>query len=125
VCVLDVQVFNPFARFYVHSQLSKCYQLHEREKRRAYDECIREVEQAISLGPIATVTIISRKLVSMLADKRSINCSRCLFWLQCRLCFLLLRSSVMCLRATFSCPLTCGLLREPLRISWPRLITGF
>ena len=41
----DVGVFNPFSRSYFGSQLSRCYQLHEREKRLANDERIREVER--------------------------------------------------------------------------------
>ena len=39
-----------------------------------------------------------KKLASLLSEKRSINYSRCLYWLRCRLCYSLLRSSVMCLR---------------------------
>ena len=34
----------------------------------------------------------------MLADKREMNYSRCLYWMTCRLCFSLLRSAIMCLR---------------------------
>ena len=102
----DVRVFNPFACSYFRSQLSRCYQLHEREKRWTYDERVREVERACfsplvfaatgDMGP--TATTVFRKLASMLAEKRSINYSKCLFWLRCRLCFSLLRSAVMCLR---------------------------
>ena len=102
----DVRVFNPFARSYFRSQLSRCYQLHEREKRRAYDERVREVERACfsplvfaatgGMGP--TATTFFRKLASMLAEKRSINYNKSLFWLRCRVCFSLLRSAVMCLR---------------------------
>jgi len=39
----DVRVFNPFARSYFRTPLSKCYHLHEREKRQAYDERVREL----------------------------------------------------------------------------------
>ena len=47
------------------------------------------------MGP--TATTVFRKLASMLAEKRSINYSKRLFWLR-KLCFSLLRSAVMCLR---------------------------
>ena len=104
--VFRCQGLNPFACSYFCSQLSRCYQLHEREKRRAYDERVREVERACfsplvfaatgGMGP--TATTVFRKPASVLAEKRSINYSRCLFWLRCRLCFSLLRSAVMCLR---------------------------
>ena len=67
----------------------RCYQLHEREKIRAYDERVREVERACfsplmfaatgGMGP--TATTVFRKLASMLAEKRSINYNKCLYWL--------------------------------------------
>ena len=44
--VFRCQGLNPFGRSYFCSQLSRCYQLHEHEKRRAYDEHVREVERA-------------------------------------------------------------------------------
>ena len=101
----DVQVFNPFACSYYRSQLSRYYLLHEHKKRQAYDEHVREVERACfsplvfaTGGMGSTATTVHRKLASMLAEKHSINYSKCLFWLLCRLYFLLLRSSVMCLR---------------------------
>ena len=71
----NVRVFNPFARSYFRSQLSRCYQLHKREKRRAYDERVREVERACfsplvfaatgGMGPTAR-TVLGSLLQSML-----------------------------------------------------------
>jgi len=91
----DVQVFNPLVQSYLHSQLSRCHQSHEWEKRQAYDARVREVERACfsptmfaatgGMGP--TATTVFRKLASMLAEKCSINYSKCLFWLLYRLCF--------------------------------------
>ena len=49
-----------------------------------------------AMGP--TATTVFRKLASMLAEKRNVNYSYCLFWVRYRLCFSLLRSAVMCLR---------------------------
>ena len=106
----DVRVFNPFARSYFRTPLSKCYHLHEHEKRRAYDERVREVERAC-FSPLVfaatggmglTTATVFKKLVSLLSEKRSINYSRCLYWLRCRLCYSLLRLSVMCLRGRCS-----------------------
>ena len=84
----NVWVFNPFACSYFRSQLSRCYKLHEHEKRQAYDERVREVERACfpplvfaatgGMGP--TATTVFRKLY-MLAKKHGINYSKCLFWL--------------------------------------------
>ena len=43
---LDVEVFNPHAPSNQHTQLSSCYRNHEREKKRAYEQRVREVEHA-------------------------------------------------------------------------------
>ena len=88
------------------------------------DERVREVERAcfsplVFAGP--TATTLFKKLVSMLADKRGNNYSKCLFWLRCRLCFSLLRSSVMCLRGHRSSnrgPLTSKLIWPAPRVAW-------
>ena len=95
----DVRVFNPFACSY---SLSRWYCVHKQEKCRAYDEQIWGVKRACfspvffaaigGMGP--TTTTVYR----MLVKKWNISYSRCLFWVRCRLCFLLLRSGVMCLR---------------------------
>ena len=42
----DVRVFNPHAPTNRHTQLSSCYRKHEREKKRAYKQRVREVEHA-------------------------------------------------------------------------------
>ena len=110
-------VFYYLQRSYLYTPLSKCYHLHEREKRRAYDERVREVKRACfsplvfaatgGMGPPATT--VFKKLASLLSEKRSINYSRCLYWLRCRLYYSLLRSSVMCLwghRSTHRGPTT-------------------
>ena len=63
----DVRVFNPFAQSYTNSSLSKCYRKHELEKKREYEERVREIEHgsfsplvfstAGGMGPIATSII--------------------------------------------------------------------
>ncbi len=49
----DVRVFNPHAPSNRNTQLSACYRKHERLKKRAYDQRVREVEHAsfIPTGP--------------------------------------------------------------------------
>ena len=47
----DVQVFNPFTPSYRNTSLGQCYRRNELEKRRAYDERIREVEHR-SFSPL-------------------------------------------------------------------------
>ena len=106
-----VQIFNSFARIYVNSPLSTCYKRNEADKRRNYDERVREVEHgsftplifstAGGMGPAASV--VFKRLASMISTKTDWPYSRVLHWLRCRLGFSLLRSSIMCLRgARFS-----------------------
>ena len=40
----DVRVFNPNARRYAEQELSKTYQLNEKEKKQLYNERITQVE---------------------------------------------------------------------------------
>ena len=40
----DVRVFNPFAHSYHNVTLANCYKRNEQEKRRAYDQRVREIE---------------------------------------------------------------------------------
>ena len=41
---VDVKVFNPFAKSYRDTSLTKCYKRCEQQKKSAYEERIREVE---------------------------------------------------------------------------------
>ena len=45
----DVKVFNPYAPSNQKTSLSACYRSHENEKKRKYDQRIREVEHGFSL----------------------------------------------------------------------------
>ena len=61
----DVSVFNPLSRSYQNSSIAQSYRKSEQEKRRQYDERIREIEHGSfsplifttsdSMGPTATV----------------------------------------------------------------------
>ena len=106
----DVRIFNPFAQSYANSSMSKCYRKHELDKKREYEERVREIEHgsfsplvfstAGGMGPIATT--VYKRIASLIADKRQEPYSTTLFWLRCKLSFSLLRSAIMCLRGTRS-----------------------
>ena len=69
-------MFNPFALSYHNNSLSQCYHRNELEKRRAYDERIREIEHgsfsplvfstAGGMGP--TAKVVYKRIASMIAD---------------------------------------------------------
>ena len=106
----DVRVFNPFAPTNLKHQLGSCYHLHEMEKRRQYDERVREVERgsfaplvfATSGGMGKQATVFYKRLASLLALKKNQPYSHVIGWIRCRLGFSLLRSSITCLRGTRS-----------------------
>ena len=82
----------------------------ELEKKRAYEERVREVEHgsfsplvfsaAGGMGTIATV--VYKRLASLLAEKQGRSYSSTLHWLRCRLNFSLMRSAIMCIRGSRS-----------------------
>ena len=44
----DIRVFNPFAQSHCNTQLAQCYRKNEQEKKRSYEERVREVEHGSS-----------------------------------------------------------------------------
>ncbi len=104
----DVRVFNPHAASYRSLSQANVYRLHERQKRREYEERIREVDRgsfsplvlscAGGIGPCATVFL--KRLAAQLASKRDLPYSSTMAWLRCRITFALLRSSILCLRGS-------------------------
>ncbi len=69
----DVRVFNPYAPCYRNSTQTQCYRKNELEKKRCYEERIREIEHgsftplvlsaAGGVGPAATI-VYKRSLIS-------------------------------------------------------------
>ena len=106
----DIKVFNPLASTYASSPLAQCYRWAELDKKRRYDERIREVERGTfsplvfsssgGMGPAATV--VYKRIATLISEKRGHPYSHVLYWLRCHLCFSLLRSAVMCLRGSRS-----------------------
>ena len=106
----DVRVFNPTAPSCRNLQMDACYRRHEEEKRRAYEQRIREVEHgsftplvfSTSGGMGQAATVAYERLASLLAAKHEQPYCIVMGWLRCHLSFALLRSAVMCLRGSRS-----------------------
>ena len=124
----DVRVFNPMAQSHHNTPLAQCYLQNEQEKKRAYNERVREVEHGTfsplvfstsgGMGPIATV--VYRRIASIMAEKQQQPYSRTLFWLRCNLSFSLLRSAIMCLRgvrSSFHHPAKPSKIEEPIKLT--------
>ena len=106
----DVRVFNPYAPSNKNQTPSACYRKHKREKKRAYDQRVREVEHS-SFTPLVfsatggmgrEATCFYKRLASMLANKWDQPYSTTLWWLRCRLTFSLIRSAIQALRGARS-----------------------
>ena len=106
----DVRVFNPIAPSNRGQTPAAAYRKHEREKKRAYEQRVREVEHSsftplvlsASGGMGTEASIFYKRLATLLADKWDSYYSRTLCWLRCRLSFSLLRSSIQALRGARS-----------------------
>ena len=107
---IDVRIFNPHAPSNRNSDLATCYRKHERSKKRAYEQRVREVEHAsftplvlsASGGMARGATNFYKNLASKLAMKWNQSYSTTISWLRCRLTFSLLQSSIQCIRGSRS-----------------------
>ena len=95
---LDVRVFNPLTPSNRHYSLATCYTKHEREKKRTYEQRVREIEHA-SFTPLVLsstggmgreATTFYKRMASLLSDKWDNPYSKTLNWLRCPLSFSLL-----------------------------------
>ena len=108
----DVRVFNPLAPSNKNLVPAAAYRKHEREKKRAYEQQVREVEHS-SFTPLVLsatggmgneATNFYKRLATLLAKKwdSPYIYSNTLCWLRCRLSFSLLRSSIQAIRGARS-----------------------
>ena len=115
---LDVRVFNPHAPTNRNTTISNCYRKHEAEKKRAYEQCILEVEHSTFTPLVFSATggmakqcsTFYKRLASRLAEKWEQPYSSTLSWVRCRLSFSLLRSAIQCIRGARS---SCGHASKP------------
>ena len=106
----DVKVFNPHAPSNRNSPLATSYRRHERLKKNAYEQRVREVEHASFTPLIFSATgglgneakTFYKRLASLLSSKRDEAYSSTMAWLRCRLTFSLLRSAIVCIRGARS-----------------------
>ena len=110
----DVKVFNSHAPSNKRFLIPACYAHHERIKQRLYEQRINEVELASFTPLIFSTTggmgksarVFCERLADKIATKTKQPYSSTITWVQCRLNFSLIRSSVSCLRGSRhnSCP---------------------
>ena len=106
----DIKVVNPLSSTYANMSLSACYHQAEELKKRKYDQRIREVEHGTfsplifatigGVGPVASSFL--KRLALLFSEKSRIPYSSTLNLLRCKLSFLILKSSIRCLRGSRS-----------------------
>ena len=107
---MDVRVFNPHAPSNRNTSIAQCYRKHEQEKKRSYDQRIREIEHASFTPLVLSATgglakqaeVFYKRLASLLASKWDQQYEKTLSWLRCKLCYCLLRSAIQCIRGARS-----------------------
>ena len=88
----DVCVFNPHAPSNSSQSLAATYQKHEKQKCRAYEQRVREIEHG-SFTPLimsatggvgAAANVCYKRLASLLSVKWNMPCSCTLAWIRCK-----------------------------------------
>ena len=107
---VDIRVFNPCAQSNHRSPLASVYRRHEQEKKRHYEERVREVELATFTpfvmsttgGMGRAATTFFKKLASMINEKKNTEYTQTMNWIRCKSGFVLLRASIMSIRGARS-----------------------
>ena len=121
----DVRVFNPCARSNRQSSLQATYKRHEQEKKRQYDQRVREIEHStfaplvfsVTGGMGRAATTCYKRLAAMISEKKSVTYNKTISWIRCKLSFSLLRATIMAIRGTRS-SINQGALREPITLQY-------
>ena len=104
------RVFNPNANRYVNQSLKKIHEINEKEKKRAYNERVQEIEHdsftPIVMSATGSMTRECSKFYSrlseMIAEKRDQPYSVITSWIRRKISFSLIRSIGMCIRGSRS-----------------------
>ena len=103
---LDIRVMHPNSPSYINKDIAQVYKEHEREKKRAYNERIIQVEKG-TFTPIVVSTFggmgqeaesFHKRIATLIARKRNEEYSHVLNFIRTRLRFCLLKSILTGLR---------------------------
>ena len=104
----DVRVCYPNAESYKDLELSKIYEMHEEEKKRKYAERVNEIEHGTFTPLIFTSTggmsqeckTYHSRLAHLISVKKGEEYHTTIAWIRAKICFSLLRSSLICIRGS-------------------------
>ena len=98
----DMRVFNPVALSHQSTTVQAIYKSQKQEKKRAYDQRVREIEYgsftplvtSITRGMGSSAVIFYCRLARMILDKRNESYPNMMNLIRCRIRFSLLRSAI-------------------------------
>ena len=108
--VCDVRVFDHNALRYSRTELKKCFQKNEEEKKKSYNERVLQRENATFTPLVFSAnggmgkecSTFYKRLAEMIADKHNIATLEANSFVRTRISFSLLRSMLLCLRGSRS-----------------------
>ena len=108
VAFFDLRVFNPMATRYVDQDLSKSFEVNEKEKKRAYNERIQNIEHGTFTPLVFACTggmgreckKFYARLAEAIAKKRKTRYSSCVTWVRRKIIFSLIKSITTCIRGS-------------------------
>ena len=106
----DVRIVNPLASSYRNLTLEAVFKANEKEKRRAYEERVRNIEHgsftplvlAVTGGMGRSASVFYKRLASTIAEIKQIPYSKVITWIRCKIQFSLLRSAITAIRGSRS-----------------------
>lgn len=106
----DVRVCNPLASSYQNLSTEAMLRRNEREKQRAYEQRVREVEHgsftplvfAVTGGMGPSASIFYKRLASLIAQEKNRPYCQVISWMRSLLRFCLLRAAIMAIRGSRS-----------------------
>ena len=107
---LDVRVFNPNAKQYANIELSKAYEINEKEKKKTYNERIIQVEHGsftpLVMSPTGGMSREWKKFYSRLAEmickKGKTNYNVTITWIRRKIALSLIKSIGICIHGSRS-----------------------
>ena len=105
---VDVKVFNPLAKVYSDKTLKSSHRANEKQKKRAYEERILNVEHGSFIplvfsclgGMSVECTHFFNHLADKYGEKQNWSSSKARTWVRTKLNFCLLRSTHLCIRGS-------------------------
>ena len=109
ICIsAPLRVFDPNACRYLNKSLQQRHVMNEKEKKRAYNERVLQIEHGTFTPLVFSIygtmrrecrTFYSR-LSDLLSEKRDLPESMTMKWIRTKICFALMKSSFLCLRGS-------------------------